>query len=97
VTDQPLPSPPRRVAGHTVALTKVYGSGDAEVRALDDVTTEPYAAEFTAPQRPGARGDRPSGRRAGRVRRACGRPRSAGGGASGAPGRPADVLQAIAT
>ena len=38
----------RPVAARVVDLTKVYGSGDAEVRALDGVTLELYAGEFTA-------------------------------------------------
>jgi putative ABC transport system ATP-binding protein len=38
------------------ALTKTYGSGDALVRALDDVTLDLYAGEFTAIMGPSGSG-----------------------------------------
>ena len=39
-----VPTPAVRVSG----LTKTYGVGDALVRALDDVTLDLFAGEFTA-------------------------------------------------
>ncbi len=39
-----------------VELTKTYGSGDALVRALDDVTLDLYAGEFTAIMGPSGSG-----------------------------------------
>ena len=36
------------VAARVVDLTKVYGSGNAEVRALDGVTLDIATGEFTA-------------------------------------------------
>jgi putative ABC transport system ATP-binding protein len=44
------------VAAHVVGLTKVYGSGDAEVRALDGVTVDIAAGEFTAVMGPSGSG-----------------------------------------
>nr|MCW2728580.1 peptide transporter ATP-binding protein [Aeromicrobium sp.] len=38
----------RKVAARTVALTKVYGTGPSEVRALDGVTVAIFQGEFTA-------------------------------------------------
>ena len=46
----------RRAAARTVDLTKTYGSGDAEVRALDGVTVELFAGEFTAVMGPSGSG-----------------------------------------
>jgi putative ABC transport system ATP-binding protein len=43
-------------AARVVGLTKVYGSGDAEVRALDGVTLDLYAGEFTAVMGPSGSG-----------------------------------------
>ena len=45
-----------RVAARVVDLTKVYGSGDAEVRALDGVTLDIAAGEFTAVMGPSGSG-----------------------------------------
>ena len=46
-----------RLAAATVrSLTKTYGSGDALVRALDDVSIELYASEFTAIMGPSGSG-----------------------------------------
>ena len=44
------------VAARVVDLTKVYGSGDAEVRALDGVTLDVVAGEFTAVMGPSGSG-----------------------------------------
>src|SRR3954471_6448028 len=44
------------VAAHVVDLTKVYGSGDAEVRALDGVTLDIRVGEFTAVMGPSGSG-----------------------------------------
>jgi putative ABC transport system ATP-binding protein len=47
---------PRKIAARTVDLTKVYGKGDAEVRALGGVSVEIYAGEFTAVMGPSGSG-----------------------------------------
>ena len=44
------------VAARAVNLTKVYGSGDTQVRALDDVTADFARAEFTAIMGPSGSG-----------------------------------------
>jgi putative ABC transport system ATP-binding protein len=44
------------VAARVVELTKVYGSGDAQVRALDGVTLDIAAGEFTAVMGPSGSG-----------------------------------------
>ena len=44
------------VAARVVDLTKVYGSGDAEVRALDGVTLDIATGEFTAVMGPSGSG-----------------------------------------
>jgi putative ABC transport system ATP-binding protein len=46
----------RTVAARVVDLTKVYGEGQAEVRALDGVTIDLYAGEFTAIMGPSGSG-----------------------------------------
>ena len=51
-TSGPPVTPAARVAG----LTKTYGTGDAQVVALDDVTLELYAEEFTAVMGPSGSG-----------------------------------------
>src|SRR5690349_11996409 len=43
-------------AARAVDVTKVYGSGDAAVRALDDVSASLNAAEFTAIMGPSGSG-----------------------------------------
>ncbi len=43
-------------AARVVDLTKVYGSGQAEVRALDGVTLDLYAGQFTAVMGPSGSG-----------------------------------------
>ena len=45
-----------RVAAHAIDLHKVYGSGDAAVAALDGVTIDFYAGEFTAVMGPSGSG-----------------------------------------
>ncbi len=46
----------QRVAARVVDLTKVYGSGDAEVRALDGISVDVAAGEFTAVMGPSGSG-----------------------------------------
>ena len=46
----------RGVAAHVRGLTKVYGEGAAEVRALDGVDLDLYAREFTAVMGPSGSG-----------------------------------------
>src|SRR5690349_17546283 len=46
----------REVAAHVRGLTKVYGEGAAEVRALDGVDLDLYAGEFTAVMGPSGSG-----------------------------------------
>jgi len=46
----------RQVAAHVRGLTKVYGEGAAEVRALDGVTLDIAAGEFTAVMGPSGSG-----------------------------------------
>src|SRR5680860_499771 len=46
----------RAVAARVIDLTKVYGSGDAEVRALDGVSLVIVAGEFTAVMGPSGSG-----------------------------------------
>jgi putative ABC transport system ATP-binding protein len=46
----------RRVAARAEGLTKTYGTGDATVTALDDVTVELYTGEFTAVMGPSGSG-----------------------------------------
>ncbi|WP_211357024.1 ABC transporter ATP-binding protein [Nocardioides rubriscoriae] len=44
------------VAARVVGLTKTYGKGEAGVRALDDVSVDLYAGEFTAVMGPSGSG-----------------------------------------
>jgi putative ABC transport system ATP-binding protein len=46
----------RRAAARTVDLTKSYGTGDAQVTALDSVSVELFAGEFTAVMGPSGSG-----------------------------------------
>jgi putative ABC transport system ATP-binding protein len=46
----------RRPAARTARLTKTYGSGDASVTALDAVTVDLFAGEFTAVMGPSGSG-----------------------------------------
>ncbi len=48
--------PTTTAAARAVAATKIYGSGDTEVRALDDVNVEFGRAEFTAIMGPSGSG-----------------------------------------
>ncbi len=50
------PGPPLTPAARVVGLTKTYGTGDAQVVALDDVTLDLYAGEFTAVMGPSGSG-----------------------------------------
>lgn len=50
-----VPAPPR-VAARAVDLAKVYGEGDSAVRALDGVTLDLLAGEFTAVMGPSGSG-----------------------------------------
>ena len=51
-----MPSPPPATAARTVDVTKVYGSGAAEIRALNGVTVDILSAEFTAVMGPSGSG-----------------------------------------
>ncbi len=53
---EPSSTPEAAVAARVVDLTKTYGSGQAEVRALDGVTLDLYAGEFTAIMGPSGSG-----------------------------------------
>jgi putative ABC transport system ATP-binding protein len=54
-TATPLPAG-SGLAARVTHLTKTYGSGDALVRALDDVSLDVYAGEFTAVMGPSGSG-----------------------------------------
>ena len=57
MTEQPSTVPSvRRAAARAVDLTKTYGTGDATVTALDGVSVELYAGEFTAVMGPSGSG-----------------------------------------
>jgi putative ABC transport system ATP-binding protein len=58
VATSPAPSRPGRgqVAARVQDLHKVYGEGDAEVRALDGITLDLFAGEFTAVMGPSGSG-----------------------------------------
>jgi putative ABC transport system ATP-binding protein len=57
VDDAPQAAPgSAAVAARVIDLTKVYGTGDAEVRALDGVTLDIFAGEFTAVMGPSGSG-----------------------------------------
>jgi putative ABC transport system ATP-binding protein len=53
---QPTSRHRRRAAARTVDLTKIYGTGGAQVRALDGVSVELFAGEFTAVMGPSGSG-----------------------------------------
>ncbi|CAN5541074.1 ABC transporter ATP-binding protein [soil metagenome] len=57
VTERETSEPPtRRPAARAVDLTKTYGTGDAVVTALDSVTVDLFAGEFTAVMGPSGSG-----------------------------------------
>jgi len=56
VTEQTRQPAARSAAARVENLTKTYGSGLAEVRALDDVTLELFRGEFTAVMGPSGSG-----------------------------------------
>ncbi len=56
MSDQTTPTAVRTAAARVEHLSKTYGSGLAEVRALDDVTLELYRGEFTAVMGPSGSG-----------------------------------------
>lgn len=51
-----IDNPDTSIAARTVDLTKVYGTGDTEVRALDGVSVEIHMGEFTAVMGPSGSG-----------------------------------------
>ncbi len=55
-TTSPTAGPATSIAARAVDATKVYGSGDTEVRALDGVTVDFEAARFTAIMGPSGSG-----------------------------------------
>ncbi|MGI8899330.1 MAG: ABC transporter ATP-binding protein [Nocardioides sp.] len=56
MSEQTTPTAVRTAAARVAHLSKTYGSGLAEVRALDDVTLELYRGEFTAVMGPSGSG-----------------------------------------
>ena len=56
MTEQTRQPAARSAAARVENLTKTYGSGHAEVRALDDVTLELFRGEFTAVMGPSGSG-----------------------------------------
>jgi len=52
----PSEARPRESAARVIGLSKIYGQGEAIVRALDDVTLDLYAGEFTAVMGPSGSG-----------------------------------------
>ncbi|MCW2760716.1 MAG: transporter related protein [Marmoricola sp.] len=57
VENEPLPAPDGlAAAARVIDLTKVYGTGNAEVRALDGVTLDIASGEFTAVMGPSGSG-----------------------------------------
>lgn len=51
-----IDDPAMSIAARTVDLTKIYGKGDTEVRALDGVSVEIRTGEFTAVMGPSGSG-----------------------------------------
>ncbi|KRC50350.1 MULTISPECIES: ABC transporter ATP-binding protein [unclassified Nocardioides] len=56
MSEAPLAPPAARIAARAVDLRKTYGSGDSEVRALDGVSVDLAAGEFTAIMGPSGSG-----------------------------------------
>jgi putative ABC transport system ATP-binding protein len=54
--DQPPPATAKAVAASAIHASKFYGSGDTEVRALDDVSVDFYRGRFTAVMGPSGSG-----------------------------------------
>ena len=53
----PAPAPSQAgVVARAIRATKIYGSGDTEVRALDDVSVDFYRGRFTAVMGPSGSG-----------------------------------------
>jgi putative ABC transport system ATP-binding protein len=52
----PTPAPPRTAIARAVNVSKIYGSGDAEVRALDNISVEFGTGVFTAIMGPSGSG-----------------------------------------
>jgi putative ABC transport system ATP-binding protein len=55
-TSSPAPAPPRAAIARAINVYKVYGSGEAEVRALDGISVEFATAQFTAIMGPSGSG-----------------------------------------
>jgi putative ABC transport system ATP-binding protein len=53
---EPVQSPPKQIAARVVNVTKSYGSGEAQINALDGVSVEFQAGEFTAIMGPSGSG-----------------------------------------
>jgi putative ABC transport system ATP-binding protein len=52
----PIPAPPQSAIARAVHVSKIYGSGEAEVRALDDISVEFGTGQFTAIMGPSGSG-----------------------------------------
>jgi len=52
----PVPAPPTTAIARAVNVSKIYGTGDAEVRALDDISVEFGTSVFTAIMGPSGSG-----------------------------------------
>jgi putative ABC transport system ATP-binding protein len=56
VANLPTTTPNARIAARAVTAVKIYGSGENEVRALDDITVDFARSEFTAIMGPSGSG-----------------------------------------
>jgi putative ABC transport system ATP-binding protein len=52
----PIPAPPQNAIARAINVSKIYGSGDATVRALDNISVDFGAAMFTAIMGPSGSG-----------------------------------------
>ncbi len=52
----PTPAPAQTAIARAVGVSKVYGTGEAEVRALDNIDVEFGTAQFTAIMGPSGSG-----------------------------------------